>query len=193
MKSKLHIFLVLIFSITGLLFFQNCNKVQMKDVSSTAEKTSGSGGAVEQQGGSGSGGGSEEADDEDDDQDLMVACNNFAKNSGQAIKIADGNSLIDLHGNTFIKADHLATVKGIYGNFHVIGLSATSSIDVLDSSYGNMIICGMDIKTIKNYTSGNLIIVQGDVGSIDGFHGNLRLIGGTITGSVKNVTGNLRQ
>lgn len=190
MKSKIPVFLVFILSTTGLLFFQNCNKVQMKDVSSTAEKVSGDGGAVDQQGGSG--GGSEEADEEDE-QELMLACNNFVKNSSEATKIADGNSLVDLHGNTFIKADHLATVKGIYGNFHAIGLSATSSIDVLDSSYGNLIICGMDIKTIKNYTSGNLYIVQGDVGSIDGFHGNLRLVGGTITGSVKNVTGNLRQ
>ena len=163
----------------------------MQDISSAAEKTSVEGGAVDQQGGSGAGC-SEEADD-NDDQELLTACNNFLKISKQAITIADGNSLTNLHGNLFIKADHLAIVSGIYGNFHAIGLSATSSIDVLDASYGNMVICGMDIKTIKNYTSGNLYIVQGDVGNIDGFHGNLRLVGGKITGTVKNVSGNLRQ
>lgn len=190
MKSKIATFFILILSMLGLLFFQNCNKVQMKDVSSTAEKASGAGGAVDQQGESG--GGSEEADEEEEPE-LIVACNNFLKNSKQAVTIADGANLISLYGNTFIKADHLGIVKGIYGNFHALGLSATSSIDVLDSSYGNMIICGMDIKEIKNYTSGNLYIVQGDVGSIDGFHGNLRLVGGKITGTVKNVTGNLKQ
>lgn len=197
MKRKIAVFSIFILSILSLMFFQNCNKVQMQDVSSTAEKASGEGGAVDQQGGGaggsgGGGSGSEEADD-NEEKELLTACNNFLKNSKQAITIADGNNLTNLRGNLFIKADHLAVVSGIYGNFHALGLSATSSIDVLDASYGNMIICGMDVKTIRNYTSGNLYIVQGDVGNINGFHGNLRLVGGKITGTIENVSGNLKQ
>lgn len=188
MKSKIAGFIIVVLSALSVLSFQNCNKVQMKDISSIAEKASADGGAVDQQGGSGSG--SEEEDSEE--QEVIAACNNFLKNAKQAVTIADGNSLTDLRGNLFIKADHLAIVKGIHGNFHALGLSATSSIDVLDSSYGNMIICGMDVKTIRNFTSGHLYIVQGDVGDIDGFHGNLRLVGGKITGTVKNVSGQLK-
>ncbi len=187
MKSNYKIFSILMFSFILVVFFQNCNKVQMKEVSSASEKAAPTGTGVEQQ----REGGSSTSEEDDEDEAMIANCNDYLKHSKEAMNVGNAVNLSDIYGNLFIKGDHIGSLSRIYGNFHALGTGANSSIESISASYGNMIICGMDVKSVKNYTSGNLVIVQGDVGDIDGFHGNLRLVGGHITGTVKNANGNL--
>lgn len=183
MKRNLSILLAISLSFVTLLLFQNCNKVQMSDVAGVSGKGTvlGTGQQTQPEGSS----------DDDEDDEFIAECNRKLTNMKEAIVMADDASFSDMNGNFFLKGNHLGSISRVYGNLHVLGTSADSSIASISASYGNMIICGMDVNLVKNFSSGNLVIVQGNVGDIDGFHGNLKLIGGRITGSIKNATGNL--
>ena len=130
--------------------------------------------------------------DKDDDMSISAKCGLLARILSGVSVLADNSDLTSLRGNNIFKAKNLHAVTDLRGNTLLIGVVANASIDSLNGVDGNIIICGMSIKKVENFTHGNLVVYKGNIGDVDGFKGNLRVIKGRITGNVSNSTGNIR-
>lgn len=189
MRKSIKISIVAFVALMAMSLFQNCNKIKVSEVGASDAGILGSPESTGMTDGGGMTG--TVVIDGSTANDLVKECEERAIKAREGIPLADGASITDTHGNMFFKGNRVGLIKNVHGNFHILGTGPDSSIEVLDSVHGNMVICGMDIKEIRNQTHGNLYIVHGDVGNIIGFHGNLRLIGGKITGNISNSHGNL--
>ncbi|MGZ3691294.1 MAG: hypothetical protein ACXVAX_07310 [Pseudobdellovibrio sp.] len=207
-------------SFAMMLSFQNCSKVQTSEVnpadqkasslgasdgsnsssstdSSSSSSSSDSGSKSGSSGSKGPSSGSDcsksddGANDLDKDSDYEAYCKGLGEKEDEAISAGDKSSFSNVSGNFFVKAAHLANLSDITGNIHLIGTATDSSIDSISNMHGNIIICGMDVKSVKASTTGHLVVVGGDIGQIDGFSGNIRVIGGKILGGITNSNGNL--
>lgn len=194
MKQIKVIFITLISPLILILFFQNCSKVQMSEVDLANQKT----GSLEENenGGLGgidnpTGGDCKKEDEQQSSSQYMAACEEYIRNINNAVEAAVNANISDVSGQLFLKASSLGALNNISGNVHLIGTSADSAIESIQDMHGNMIICGMDVKAVKGFTSGNLIIVNGDVGSIEGFAGNIKIIGGKLLNGYSNSVGNI--
>lgn len=130
---------------------------------------------------------------EQEDEYYVAECNRLDRNIRSAVALADGSDLRDVTGNFAYKAKSVGQIVNVKGNIKVIASAANAKIAAVDSSIGNIMLCGFDVAKIQNYSRGNLIVVNGDVGDIDGFTGQLRVIGGRVTGSVKNASGTIKE
>ncbi len=203
MKRLKLICITLLSSFVLMISFQNCSKVQATAIDELAGQKADALGSADDDGsqsssddgsgGNGNGGnqasGGSDPGANGSDEDFVAYCEGLGKRADEAVSAADKASFSDVHGNFFIKAAHLTNLSDITGNIHLFGTVADSSIDSISDMHGNMIICGMDIKEVKSFTSGHLVVVGGDIGSVDGFSGNIRLVGGKV-GSFTNFNGN---
>ena len=76
MKRKISVFVIFILTLLSVCFFQNRNLVQLKEVSSTDEKSSVEGVEIYPQGGdvdAGGGAGGNEDDEDSDEKEIFVA------------------------------------------------------------------------------------------------------------------------
>lgn len=124
------------------------------------------------------------------DETYRSACQELDVDRDRLMMLGDNVNMSSINGNLLFKANSLGALSSLYGNVRILGLKPDSSINEIKDSFGNLIVCGMDIKKLTNH-SGNVIVVDGDVGDISGLKGNLRIVGGKLNGSVVNVTGNI--
>lgn len=169
----------------AVLLFQNCSNVQFSAASSETVSKIGSVGDA------GTGAGTD-AEIPATDEDLRKSCRDLQANQSGLVALADGAKILDLYGNSYLKASgNILTIARVYGNFNILGTVAGANIGTIDASYGNIIICGMNVGAIINGTHGNLTVVGGNVGDVSHFGGNLRIVDGKITGTVESSNGNI--
>ncbi len=181
MERIIRSLLILGSTAVAIVCFQNCSNVNFSAAPSEAVTKIG---IINEENG-------EEEAPPATDSELRATCQNLRNNQGNLYAIANGGSLVDVGGNSLLKAaGNLTTLTRVYGNVNILGTQTGSAIGSIDASHGNIIVCGMSVVNISN-SNGNLVIVGGDVGDVENFNGNLRLVGGQITGSVSNSNGNL--
>lgn len=127
----------------------------------------------------------------DTDEELIAKCESLITNRAQDVALSESPVLENSAGRIVLKTNELSLMKNIRGNVLIFADSADAYIDIIDSSGGNIVICGLSVNKIQNHTHGNLVIVGGNVNELDDFRGNLRLIGGLITGQVLNSKGKI--
>lgn len=121
--------------------------------------------------------------------DPELVCNLEVQGNAELVELADGADVIGENGNQHYSATNVDVVSGVNGNVNFYG--SGGQINSVNS-HGNLVICGMHVASITDFTRGNIIIIGGNVGNIDGFKGSLTLIGGEVLGEVTNSSGKIK-
>jgi hypothetical protein len=121
--------------------------------------------------------------------DPELVCNLEAQGNAELVELADGADVIGEKGNQHYSATNVDVVSAVNGNVNFYG--SGGQINSINS-HGNLVICGMHVASIVDFTRGNIVIVGGNVGNIDGFKGSLTLIGGEVLGTVTNSSGQIK-
>lgn len=127
----------------------------------------------------------------DTDEDLIEKCESLKDSRKNITELEADGRLLNLKGTSIVKAESVTEIKNANGNIIIFSDSADAQIDVIDSSEGNIILCGFNVNLVQNHTRGNLVIVGGNVNILRDFNGNLRLIGGHVTGSIFGSKGKM--
>jgi len=179
--------------------FQNCSKVGVQDLGSSADSkldndclgcspdgTGTAGGLPDDPDGNGNNG-----DDRPNTQPMdeeAVAVSLCLQKEG--LQLA-GPDVVDVAGNVSITSDLLNLVSDVHGNVKIHGKTAQAHAQQIELVGGNVLVCGLAVDNI-NDIKGNVILVNSKVANIHKVSGNVRLFANSEVGSVSAVNGNIR-